>query len=173
MLGTKVFIRERQVDTGAQQDNIALPQVLQSQYDQHAFFPDFVAGDMKYGYGKTRAQVAELTGGQTQIIALIPTCNQRSDLGPRDFTLSDDGLFLTCPNNLTTARRYLTQDKGGADFRSRLNCVAAIPGGKSVAVLTAKKVCLAMSSSVSTVMKLKPPRNSTRPTPPSRASKNE
>ena len=117
ILGTKVFIRETQVDTGAQQDNIALPQVLQSQYDQHRFFPDFVAGDMKYGYGKTRAQVAELTGGQTQIIALVPTCNQRSDLGPRDFTLADDGLSLTCPNSLTTARRYLTQDKGGADFR--------------------------------------------------------
>ena len=117
VLGTKVFIREVQVDTGAQQDNVALPQVLQSQYDQHGFFPDFVAGDMKYGYGKTRAEVAEISAGQTQIIALIPSCNQRSDFGPRDFTLSDDGLSLTCPNQLTTARRYLTKGKGGADFR--------------------------------------------------------
>ena len=117
VLGTKVFIREVQVDTGAQQDNIALPQVLQSQSDQHGFFPDLVAGDMKYGYGKTRAEVAQVSGGQTQIIALIPNCNKRSELGPRDFTLSDDGLSLTCPNNLTTSRRYLTEGKGGADFR--------------------------------------------------------
>ena len=117
VLGTKVFIREVQVDTGAQQDNLALPQVLQSQYDQHRFFPDFVAGDMKYGYGKTRAQVAHLTQGQTQIIALVPHCNHRSALGPQAFILSDDGLSLTCPNQRTTARRYLTQDKGGADFR--------------------------------------------------------
>jgi hypothetical protein len=117
-LGTKVFIREVQVDTGAQQDNVALPQVLQRQYDQHGFFPDFVAGDMKYGYGKTRAQVAEVTAGQTQVIALVPDYNKRSELyGPRHFTLSDDGFSLTCPNQLTTSRRYLTEGKGGADFR--------------------------------------------------------
>jgi hypothetical protein len=73
---------------------------------------------MKYGYGKTRALVAQVTQGQTQIIALTPDYDKRSDLyGPRDFSLSDDGLALTCPNGLTTARRYLTEGKGGADFR--------------------------------------------------------
>ena len=118
ILATTVFIRETQVDTGAQQDNLALPQVLQSQYEQHGFFPQYVAGDMKYGYGKTRAQVAQVTAGQTQIIALLPDYDQRSDLyNPRHFSLSDDGLSLTCPNNLTTNRRYLTEGKGGADFR--------------------------------------------------------
>ncbi len=117
VLGTKTFIRDIQADTGAQQDNIALPEVLQSQYDHHGFFPDFVAGDMKYGYGKTRAQVAAVTDGQTQIIALVPNYDKRSALyGPRDFILSDDGLSLTCPHNLTTTRRYLTEGKGGADF---------------------------------------------------------
>ena len=118
VLGTKVFIRETQVDTGAQQDNTALPEVLQSQYDQHGFFPDQVAGDMKYGYGKTRAQVTQVSDGQTQIIALVPDTDKRTDLyGPRDFILADDALSLTCPNDQTTARRYLTENKGGADFR--------------------------------------------------------
>jgi hypothetical protein len=118
VLGTKVFVRDILAATGAQQDNIALPKVLQSQYDHHGFFPEYVAGDMKYGYGKTRAEVAAVTAGQTQIIALVPDYDQRSDLyGPRHFSLSDDGLSLTCPNNLTTARRYLTEGKGGADFR--------------------------------------------------------
>ncbi len=118
VLSTKVFIRETQVDTGAQQDNVALPEVLQRQYDHHGFFPDFVAGDMKYGYGKTRSLVAEVTGDQTQIIALVPDYDKRSDLfNPRDFTLADDGLSLTCPNHQTTTRRYLTEGKGGADFR--------------------------------------------------------
>jgi hypothetical protein len=118
LLSTKVFIRETQVDTGAQQDNVALPQVLQSQHQQHGFFPDFVAGDMKYGYGKTRAQVAEVTGGQTQIIALLPDYDKRSDLyNPRHFTHSDDGLSLSCPNGQTTAHCYQTEGKGGFDFR--------------------------------------------------------
>jgi hypothetical protein len=118
VLATKTFIRETQVDTGAQQDNTAFPEVLQSQFDAHGFFPEQVAGDMKYGYGKTRHQVAEVTGGQTQIIALVPDTDKRTDLyGPRDFTLADDGLSLTCPNDKTTAHRYLTEDRGGADFR--------------------------------------------------------
>ena len=122
-LGTKVFVRETQVDTGAQQDNIALTEVLQAQHHYHGFFPDFVAGDMKYGYGKTRYQVVQVTGGQTQVIALIPDYDKRSDLyNPRDFTLSDDGLALTCPNHKTTTRRYLTEDKGGADFRFSVKC---------------------------------------------------
>jgi hypothetical protein len=118
LLSTKVFIRETQVDTGAQQDNLALPQVLQSQHQQHRFFPDFVAGDMKYGYGKTRAQVADVTGGQTQIIALLPDYDKRSDLyNPRHFTRSDDGLSLSCPNGQTTSHCYQTEGKGGFDFR--------------------------------------------------------
>jgi len=118
VLTSKLFIRETQVDTGAQQDNIALPEVLQAQHHSHHFFPDFVAGDMKYGYGKTRHLVAEVTDNQTQVIALLPDYDQRSDLyNPRHFSLSDDGLALTCPNNLTTTARYLTEGKGGADFR--------------------------------------------------------
>jgi hypothetical protein len=117
ILGTTVFIRETQVETGAHQDQLALPQVLQTQHEQHGFFPDFVAGDMKYGYGKTRAQVAQVTDNQTQVIALLPGCNQRTEFGPADFSLSDDGLALTCPNQQTTDRRYLTEGKGGADFR--------------------------------------------------------
>jgi len=117
-LTSPVFIRETQVDTGAQQDNIALPQVLQSQYEQHGFFPEFVAADMKYGYGKTRHLVEQVSGGQTYIIALVPDMDKRTDLyGPREFTLADDGQSLTCPHHKTTTRRYLTPDKGGADFR--------------------------------------------------------
>lgn len=118
VLGTTVFIRETHVATGAEPDNVATVQVLQNQFDYHGFFPNQLAGDMKYGYGKTRAQVAQVTQGQTQIIALLPDYDKRSDLySPRHFSLSDDGLVLTCPNDLTTARRYLTEGKGGADFR--------------------------------------------------------
>jgi hypothetical protein len=118
VLSTVVFHREIQAVTGAQPDNVALPEVLQSQFDHHGFFPKYLAGDMKFGYGKTRALVADLTADQTQIIAFVPDYDRRTDLfGPRDFTLADDGLSLTCPNGQTTDRRYLTEGKGGADFR--------------------------------------------------------
>ncbi|MDX1522846.1 MAG: transposase [Anaerolineae bacterium] len=118
VLGTSVFLRETHVATGAEPDNVPAPTILQNQFEHHGFFPDQLAGDMKYGYGKTRAQIAQVTNHQTQIIALIPNYEQRSDrFGPSHFTLSDDGLRLTCPHHLTTARRYLTEGKGGADFR--------------------------------------------------------
>jgi hypothetical protein len=118
VIGTATFVRETRVDTGSRPDNMGLPDVLQSQYEHQGFFPSQVAGDMAYGHGKTRALVDELTDGQTQIIALVPDYSKGSDLySPKDFTLSDDGLSLTCPNNITTHRRYVTKNKGGADFR--------------------------------------------------------
>lgn len=118
VLGTPVFCRETHVATGAEPDNVPAPQVLQLQYEHHGFFPPHLAGDMKYGAGKTRALIAQLTANQTQVVALTPDYEQRSDLfSPREFTLSDDGLSLTCPNGQSTSRRYLTEGKGGADFR--------------------------------------------------------
>jgi transposase len=118
VLSTKIFVRETHLATGAEPDNVALTTVLQNQFDHHGFFPEHLAGDMAYGHGKTRAQIEQLTHGQTQIIALVPDYAQRSPrFKPRDFTLADDGLSLTCPHNQTTARRYLHPSNGGVQFR--------------------------------------------------------
>jgi hypothetical protein len=128
LLTTLIFIREILAATGAQPDNVALPDLLQNQADHHGFFPQSLAGDMKFGYGKTRALVAELTDNQTQIIAFVPDYDRQTDLfGPRDFTLSDDGLRLSCPNGHTTTHRYLTEGKGGADFRFPANLCRDCP----------------------------------------------
>jgi hypothetical protein len=118
VLGTKVFIRETHVATGAEPDNLGLPTVLQNQHQHHGFFPEQLAGDMAYGHGKTRTIVAQLTHGQTQIIALVPDYDQRSQrFNPRHFTLSDDGLSLSCPNGKSTNRRYPHKSEGGVQFR--------------------------------------------------------
>jgi len=117
-LTTSVFVREPHVATGAEPDNPGLPVVLQSQFEHHGFFPPYVAGDMIYGHGKTRAIAENVSGGQTQIIALVPDYNQRSErFNPRDFTLSDDGRSLTCPNNQTSSRCYPHKSEGGLQFR--------------------------------------------------------
>jgi len=118
VLSTKTFVRETHLATGAEPDNVALTTVLQNQFEHHGFFPEQLAGDMAYGHGKTRAQIDQLTHGQTQIIALVPDYEQRSQrFKPRDFTLADDGLSLTCPNNQSTSRRYPHQANGGVQFR--------------------------------------------------------
>jgi hypothetical protein len=118
VLTTNVFIRETHLATGAEPDNLGAPVLLQNQFQHHGFFPQQLAGDMAYGHGKTRALIDQLTGGPTQIIALVPDYNQRSPrFKPRDFTLSDDGLSLTCPNGKSTARCYPHKSNGGVQFR--------------------------------------------------------
>ena len=118
VLGSKVFIRETHLATGAEPDNVGLATVLKNQHERHGFFPEHLAGDMAYGHGKTRAQIEQLTHGQTQIIALVPDYDQRSQrFNPRDFTLADDGRSLTCLHNKTTTRRYPHPAEGGLQFR--------------------------------------------------------
>lgn len=117
-LSTTVFAREVQVNTGAEPDNLSAPVLLQNQFDHHGFFPDYLAGDMIFGHGKTRAAIEDVSHGQTQVIALVPDYDQRSHrFNPRDFTLSDDGLTLTCPNNQTSTRCYSHKSQGGIQFR--------------------------------------------------------
>jgi hypothetical protein len=117
-LTTTAFIRDILAATGAEPDNLGLPAVLQSQFDHHGFFPNFLAGDMIFGHGKTRAAVEIVSEGQTQIIALVPDYDQRSvRFNPRDFTLSDDALTLTCPHNQTPSRCYSHKSQGGIQFR--------------------------------------------------------
>jgi len=125
---TSAFVREIHADTGAQPDNLGLPIALKNQFERHGFFPDGMIGDKAYGHGKTRHTVNILTHGQTQIFARIPAYDQRSDrFGPDQFRLTDDGLSLTCPNEVTTSRRYPTTTGGGVDFRFPAKLCRACP----------------------------------------------
>jgi transposase len=118
VLATRYFVRGTLVATGAQPDAVGLPELLAAQRQDHGFFPAKLAGDQAFGTGKVRAQVEALTQGSTQIIALLPDYEKRSDcFPPSAFTLSGDGSALTCPNGLTTTQRFLSPDRDGCDFR--------------------------------------------------------
>jgi len=113
LLGTERFIFETEVATGATPDPLTLPPMLDQLYQQHGFFPPKIVADQIYGAGKHRAQVEQLSQGQSQLIALVPGYEKRTDrFVPADFTLADDGLSLTCPHNVTATKIY---DKPGAD----------------------------------------------------------
>lgn len=118
VLTGKRYIRHTQADTGARPDSEPLPEMLQAQYDQQGFFPPKVGGDQAYGSGKVRARIDRLTVGQTQIVALVPDYEKRSDrFGPSKFTLSPDGLTLTCPNNVVSDKFYDKPEADGRLFR--------------------------------------------------------
>ena len=113
ILTTEDFIREVQVDTGSQPDPVALPEMLESQQEHHDLNPKKVVGDQAYGNGKTRAQVEAVSDGQTTVIAGVPGQAQSNlRFSPADFTLSDDGFTLDCPNEVSSTKRY---DNGKGD----------------------------------------------------------
>lgn len=92
--------------------------MLQKLHDQHHLHPPKVVGDQIYGTGKTRALVDQVSQGHTQLIALVPAYEKRTDrFAPADFTLSEDGCCLTCPHQVTSTRRYLKPGADGDEFR--------------------------------------------------------
>jgi hypothetical protein len=105
LLTSSRFIDQTEGVTGAAPDPVTLPTMLQALHEQHDFFPAKVVGDQIYGSGKTRALVHQVSGGQTQLVALLPDYEKRTDrFVPADFTLSDDGFSLTCPNDDTSTK---------------------------------------------------------------------
>jgi hypothetical protein len=118
LLGSDRFVHQTLVVTGSAPDNTTLVPMLESLHDHHDFFPPQVAGDQIYGNGKTRAEVTTVSQGQTQLVALVPDYEKRTDrFVPADFTLSEDGFSLTCPNGVTSTKIYFLPNKDGHEFR--------------------------------------------------------
>jgi hypothetical protein len=118
LLTSARFIHETEVVTGAAPDPVTLPPMLEQLHQQHGFFPPKVVADQIYGTGKTRALVDQVSQGQTQLVALVPDYEKRTDrFVPADFMLSEDGLSLTCPNGVTTAKVFPKPGYDGREFR--------------------------------------------------------
>ncbi|MEA3341868.1 MAG: transposase, partial [Chloroflexota bacterium] len=111
------FVREIRADTGAQPDAVAIPDLLEAQIEHHDTVPDKFIYDAAAGNGKTHAAVEEATDGQTQLVApLISNGKDAERFTPADFTLSDDGDTLTCPNGQTTDTAYSAGNSEGRNF---------------------------------------------------------
>jgi hypothetical protein len=115
---TENFVREVQVDTGAQPDAVAIPEVLQAEAEHHDRVPEKFIYDTAAGSGKTRALVAATTQGQTQLVApLPPTHTPTGKFTPDRFQLSDDATTLLCPHEQTTTLAYRSGSGDGRLFR--------------------------------------------------------
>lgn len=112
------FVREIQALPGAQPDGIAIPAVLVAQQKHQGIVPPKFIYDTAAGEGKTRARVAEVTDGQTQLVApLLRHDRQRKGFAPDAFTLSENGATLTCPNGITSDLAYRSGSGEGKTFR--------------------------------------------------------
>ena len=115
---TENFIREVHVETGAQPDPVAIPDVLHAEKDHHALVPPKFIYDTAAGQGKTRALVAAATEGHTQLVApLPPTHTPTGKFTPDRFQLAADATTLTCPNGQTSTLAYAAGSGEGRTFR--------------------------------------------------------
>jgi hypothetical protein len=115
---TDNFIREIRADTGAQPDPVAIPDLLTAQSEHHDLTPDKFIYDAAAGTGKTYARVHDATEGQIQLVSpLISHEKPTGRFGPEDFTLSEDGTILTCPNGQSSDTAYRSGSGDGRNFR--------------------------------------------------------
>lgn len=137
-VSTSGFVRSTKAYTGAFSDRAGVAPLISAQKDRQGFYPPKLIYDLAAGCGKTRAEVEQASHGQTLLVSKLPPYDRRTELfGPYDFTLSEDGKSLTCPNGKTTEVSYPSGGGEGRDFRFYpLQCWHQLPRGKETPDLT-------------------------------------
>lgn len=114
---TPDLIREIRADTGSTSDVTPIPDLLTAQIEQGHGCPDKLIYDQVAGHGKTARAVADASNGRTQLVAKPKYPKKSATFAPENFTLSDDGFWLTCPNGRLINRRYRSGEGDGWKFR--------------------------------------------------------
>jgi hypothetical protein len=131
-ISTSGFVRSTEAHTGAYSDSAGVAALISSQKERQGFCPPKLIYDQAAGHGKTRDAIEKASNGQTLLVSRLYPYDKRSDLfGPYDFTLSEDGKSLTCPNEKTTDVSYPAGGGEGRDFRFYpFQCWRELPRGK-------------------------------------------
>ena len=126
---TATRIRSAIAVTGSTPDSATLVPLLAQQQARGDPLPAHLVMDQAGGHGKTRAQVAAATDGQTQVVALIPAVGGRDQtrFGPPDFRLRDDEQACVCPAGVVSRRRSDHGTGDGVQFRFTANDCAGCP----------------------------------------------
>lgn len=114
---TPNFIRAIQADTGSTSDVTPIPDLLTAQLQRGDSPPQKLIYDQVAGHGKTAHAVASASAGQTQLVAYPMPPKKSASLAPEAFTLSEDALWLACPNGRISHRRYRSGSGDGWIFR--------------------------------------------------------
>lgn len=114
---TPDFIREIRADTGSSSDVTPIPDLLTAQAERGDAIPVRLIYDQIAGTGKTAHLVHVVSQGRTQLVAKPMPAKKGRTFGPEEFTLSEDGLSLTCPHGRLSRRRYRSGAGDGWTFR--------------------------------------------------------
>lgn len=106
------FIREIQAATGSEPDQAGVAPLIAAQLEHQGFCPDKLIYDQAAGAGRTRAAVAKVSAGCTQLVARIPPSSVQGRFGPEAFHFNAGGA-LVCPHGRSTTSHFRTP--GDAD----------------------------------------------------------
>lgn len=114
---TPDLIRDIWAASGSTADVTPIPDLLTAQAARGDTLPEKLLYDQVAGNGKTAYLVDAASNGRTQLVAKPKYPKKSTTFSPEEFTLSDDGLWLTCPNRRTINRRYRSGTGDGWKFR--------------------------------------------------------
>jgi hypothetical protein len=105
--------------TGSTPDSDAPIAALTQQVEAGQPLPADLVMDQAGGWGKTRARVAAVSDGQTRITARVPLSggSDPNRFSVADFQVDAERTRCTCPNGLTSTKRYAAGDGDGVYFR--------------------------------------------------------
>ena len=126
---TKTRIRAAVILPGSMPDSAAPVALLDQQQATGQPLPPQVIMDAAAGWGKTRAEVEAVSGGQTQVVARIPQSGgaDATRFGPADFALNATGTACTCPNGVVSTTAYASGEADGVHFRFTAKQCAGCP----------------------------------------------
>jgi hypothetical protein len=114
---TANFIREIFAATGATPDGAGVAALIAHQQARLGQVPPKLIYDRAAGSPKIMHDVAQASGGQTQLVARLINHGKSSErFGPLDFTLHEDG-SLTCPQGEESTKAYRSGSGHGWNYR--------------------------------------------------------
>ncbi len=122
-------IRAVVVATGATPDSETPILLAQQQLAAKQPLPPYYIMDRAGGWGKCRARVDVVSGGQTRMVAHIPPAggSDPDRFGPADFQVDPERTTCICPNGLTSTKAYASGDGDGMHFRFLASQCRACP----------------------------------------------
>lgn len=121
------IIREIQAATGAEPDQAAVARLLEQQRQHGQPCPHKLLFDQAASAGRTRAQVRQVSAGQTQLVARLTTPTTGARFGPEAFSLEPSGTQLTCPQQRVTKASFRASDRDGRIFEFRARACGDCP----------------------------------------------
>ena len=121
-------VTEIEAFPGNEADQEAFPTSVERQVRRGEPPPEKLVMDRAGGSGKTRARIAKITGGKTQVYAYTMLYDKRSErFTPDEYSLSEDGAVLTCPHGKSTANFYPHGKGDGRQFRFHADLCKGCP----------------------------------------------